>query len=432
MELVTFIVLLMRSSADRAFDAMRIEVAGMEMTAGAILNLVVLGLAALMILMRSGSILSRPGSAFPFRVWLPFLLVAAASIVWSSNRAGGIRALFVLLTYASFFAMPFLVRTDFRHSAHLLKAIIYSSVVPVAVGVLEPVFFLDPSGRVRSTFLHPNAFAFYLVVVLGVIFFLLSSSAVQFTPTVRKLMIPYSGLLVGLLIMTQTRAAWAGAFLIFMTYAVFVNRRYLLVFALLPLLIFIPAVGDRLADLERGTAYTGAMASKADEINSFAWRELMWESAFADVADTPLFGKGLASFAPNSLKFFPLADAEKTDSKGIGAHSAYVQAFYETGAVGIVCYFMIYVSLFSRILRHFKDDPRGSIMLTSVIGAYMLANFSDNVFDYGSLNWYFWGFLGVVFAKWAQQRSESSVSSSPLLSRYDVSGLKAPVRGLHG
>ena len=71
-------------------------------------------------------------------------------------------------------------------------------------------------------------------------------------------------------------------------------------------------------------------------------------------------------------------------------------------------------------------------MLTSVIGAYMLANFSDNVFDYGSLNWYFWGFLGVVFAKWAQQRSESSVSSSPLLSRYDVSGLKAPVRGLHG
>ena len=61
----------------------------------------------------------------------------------------------------------------------------------------------------------------------------------------------------GLIIMTQTRAAWVGTFVILATYALFINRRYLIVFPLLPLLIFIPAVGDRLADLERGTAYTG-------------------------------------------------------------------------------------------------------------------------------------------------------------------------------
>ena len=55
MELLTSIVLVMRPSVDSLFNAMRFEVAGMEMTAGMFLNLAVLGLAALMILNRSGS-----------------------------------------------------------------------------------------------------------------------------------------------------------------------------------------------------------------------------------------------------------------------------------------------------------------------------------------------------------------------------------------
>jgi O-antigen ligase len=230
-------------------------------------------------------------------------------------------------------------------------------------------------------------------------------------------MISYSGLLVGLIIMTQTRAAWVGTFLIVATYAACINRRYLFVVLLLPLLIFVPSVSHRLADLERGTAYTGAIGSRADELNSFAWRQLMWKSAFIDVAETPFFGKGLASFAPNSLKFFPAAGTSKSDQRGLGAHSAFVQAFYETGAVGFVCYFVIFITLFFRILRHFKDDPRGAIMLASTILAYMMANFSDNMFDYGTANLYFWGFVGIVFAKWAQQRNwaqqQSVFSFSP-------------------
>src|SRR5690242_18905553 len=393
MEFLTFILFLLRSSADPLFQSVPIRVAGMEMTAGALLNLAILALAGLMILARPAA------SAFPFRVWLPFLLVAGVSVAWAPEKGGAIRAFLVLLTYASLFALPFLVRANFRHSANLLKAIIYSSIVPVTVGLLELAFFLDPSARVKSVFAHPNVFAFYLMVVLGVIYFLLSSSAVQFTPFVRRLMIPYSWVLVGLIVMTQTRSAWVGAFAILTTYAIFINRRYLIVFPLLPLLVFVPAVSHRLADLDRGTEYTGAMNSRADAINSFAWRKLMWESALKDAASTPLFGKGLASFAPNSLKFFPVADA-KTYQKGIGAHSAYVQAFYETGAVVFICYFMICVALFFRILRHFKSDPRGAIMLSSTILAYMLANFSDNMFDYGPPNLYFWGFVGIVFAKW--------------------------------
>ena len=410
MDFLTFFVFVVRSSTDRLFDAVRIHVAGMEMTPGALLNLAVLGLAVLMISTRSGSNLTRPVSAFPFRAWLPFLLVAAVSLAWSPDKAAGVRALLVLLTYASFFAIPFFVRETFRCSAQLLKAIVYSSIVPVAAGMVELVFFRDPGGRIQSTFVHPNGFAFYLMVVLGLICFLLSSSTVRFTPTVRRLMVPYSAVLLGLLIMTQTRAAWAGTFLIIATYAIFINRRYLVVFLMLPLLIFVPAVGDRLADLGHGTAYTGAMGSRADKLNSFAWRTLLWESAIKDAADAPVLGKGLASFAPNSLKFFPLADTKKSYYRGgLGAHNAYVHIFYEMGAVGLLCYLAIYIGVFLRILRYFTTDPRGSIVLASTVLAYMTVNYSDNILDYGSVNMYFWGFVGIVFAKWAEQRSRYSI-----------------------
>ena len=77
----------------------------------------------------------------------------------------------------------------------------------------------------------------------------------------------------------------------------------------------------------------------------------MWESALADVADTAVFGKGLASFVANSRIFFPLPESTSQTyyrGEGFPAHNVYVQVFYETGAVGLFCYLMIYMNLFLR------------------------------------------------------------------------------------
>jgi putative inorganic carbon (hco3(-)) transporter len=396
---------------DNIFGAIPIQVGGLTMTAGAILNLVLLGVAGFMTLLRAGS-------NFPFKIWLPFLFVAALSVAWASDKGLAIRMLLVLVTYAGLFAVPFYMRKKFRRDGWLIKAIIYSSVLPAAVGLLEFLFFLDPSGRVKSTFDHPNVFAYYLTVIVGLIYFLLSSSTMQFKPSIRKWMIPYSGLLVGLIVLTQTRAAWVGVLLILGTFALFRDRRYLLLLLLLPTLLFVPAVSDRLADLGRGTEFKGDIKSEDDAVNSFAWRKLMWQSALEDAADTPLFGKGLASFGSNALRFFPLADLKDGYSeKGIGAHSAYVQAGYETGLVGLACYLSIYFRLIFRARRYFRRDPGGSLMLISIILCYMSECFSDNIFEYGSLNLYFWGLLGIVFAKWELESAETRAVASRLVNR---------------
>jgi len=411
MELIVFIIFLTRASTDTIFEAFPIEVGGLNVTAGAILNLVVLGLAGAMTLLRTGS-------TFPFKVWFPFLFVATLSVAWSPDKSLAIRALVGLFTYVSLFVIPFFMRKKFRDNVWLLKAMIYSSIVPATVGVLEYLFFLDNSGRVKSTFSHPNVFAFYLTVIIGLIFFLLSSSTMQFKPIVRKMIIPYSGLLLGLIVLTQTRSAWAGVLLILAAFAFFRDRRYLLLLVLLPLLLLVPAVSDRLDDLGHGTEFKGEIKSEADSVNSFAWRTLMWQSAMEDAADTPLFGKGLASFGLNALRFFPLADIKGGYSdKGIGAHSAYVQAGYETGLVGLACYLAVYFRVISRALRYFRRDPGGALMLISIILCYMSECFSDNIFEYGSLNQYFWGLLGVVFAKWELESAEASAAPSRSVSQ---------------
>jgi putative inorganic carbon (HCO3(-)) transporter len=404
MELIVFIIFLTRSSTDAIFEALPIQVGGMALSAGAILNLVVLGLGIMTLL--------KTGSSFPFKVWLPFLIVATLSVAWSPDKGFAIRMLLVLFTYASLFAIPFYMRKKFRRNGWLLKAVIYSSIPPATVGVLEYLFFFK-YGRVFSTFDHPNVFAFYLSVIVGVIFFLLSSSTVQFKPFIRKMMIPYTGLLLALIVLTQTRSAWFGVLLILAAFALFRDRRYLLLLLLLPMLLLVPAVSDRLDDLGHGTEFKGEIQSEADAVNSFAWRTLMWQSALEDGADTPFFGKGLASFGPNALRFFPLADLKSGYSaKGIGAHSAYVQTGYETGLVGLACYLSIFFRLISRALRYFHRDPGGTLMLISIIFCYMSESFSDNMFEYGSVNLYFWGLLGIVFAKWELESAEAGAAAS--------------------
>jgi O-antigen ligase len=297
--------------------------------------------------------------------------------------------------------MPFFLGAESRARATLLKALVYSSIIPCAVGALEYPLFLDATGRVKSTFLHPNVFAFYLVVVAGVICFLLESETVQFRSGVRKLIVLYLGIIVGLIVLTQTRAAWFGIALVLTVYAFLVNRRFLFVYLLAPLLIFVPAVSDRLSDLGQGTEYRGEFRSEADAVNSWTWRKVMWQSAIDDSSDTFVFGKGLASFGPNSLVFFPIVDRNhQYSSKGVGAHNVYVQIFYETGIVGLLCYLGIFINLLVRTAGARAYDPRGAAMTMAVIVAYALESASDNMFEYGALNLYFWGFMGFVMSDW--------------------------------
>jgi putative inorganic carbon (hco3(-)) transporter len=411
MDLILFCIFGLRASADSVFERLPIHVGSMNMTAGALLNLLVLAMAGVLIL-------ARYRASFPLKVWIPYLTVASFSVLWAQDRSAAVRTLLVLFTYAGLFAVPFYLQAKRRDSLWLLKAIVYSSFLPVCYGAVQLVFFLPDDGRLTSTFLHANILGCYLNIIIGIICFLLTARSVDLAPRSRKLLLLYLIPIVALILLTQARVAWAGTMFVLVTFAFLVDRRFLLLLVFVPLLALIPAVSDRITDLDRGTVATADLGP--DGINSYAWRKLMWESALKDAANTPVLGKGLASFGPNALRFFPLADGGYKG--GIGAHSAYIETIYELGYVGLFCYLFLFAGLIWITVRNMRRDRKGAIVILAIIGAYMLQNYSDNILEYGSLNIYFWGTIGTVFAKWSRQSSLSRRTAGVIQPRMHAAG----------
>ena len=151
-----------------------------------------------------------------FMVWVPLMIIMAVSILYTPYATQAIRGLLVNITYMAMFLVPFHFIKSKEHYVECLKIIVYSSFIPL-LGVLYdfafPATSTDGNGfRLYSTFPHPNIFAFYLVTVVSVCFFVVKSNIFIFERKFRQ--ICWCVLLISLLCIlgTKTRAAWAPAF----------------------------------------------------------------------------------------------------------------------------------------------------------------------------------------------------------------------------
>jgi O-antigen ligase len=202
-----------------------------------------------------------------------------------------------------------------------------------------------------------------------------------------------------LLLLTKTRSAWAACFMIFAVYGALFERRYLLYLILLPALaLLIPSVRDRLLDLGSGNEYV-----QYAKLNSFAWRLLLWKSSMEWMSTAhSMAGYGLNSFKHYSPIFFPLAG-----TTNFGAHNTYIQWFFETGVVGVICAVWLHLRLFFTLKMGIPQGRLRSMIAIVMVIAYLFFAFSDNMLDYLSFNWYFWFFLGAACAIAVMDQNEA-------------------------
>jgi O-antigen ligase len=148
---------------------------------------------------------------------------------------------------------------------------------------------------------------------------------------------------------------------------------------------FIPGVADRLGDLGKGNEVTTYA-----QLNSFAWRVYLWESALNSMRPLQyLIGNGLLAFRESSQEFFPLAGRVKW-----GAHSVFVQLIYEMGALGVASYLLVYLGVLRQLTRMLKIDKLGAFFLMVIVVNYLICAISDNMLDYLAFNWYMWFAVG--------------------------------------
>jgi O-antigen ligase len=384
------LIVLVRPSCDPLFGAAKYVLGG-EAGPGAAVNALVIGLGLWYLIQKPALV-----GAATLPMWAGFLVVASTSAILSPEPAAAARHVVWLASYLAAFSLPFALIRSPDWAVRCLTAAMYSSFIPVAYAFIELAFGLadaEAGGRLQSTFGHPNIFAFYLVGVLALGMFMLKSSRISLPLNVRPLLVLYLPVLIILIVLTQTRSAWIACAIIVTVVAGLVDRRYLGLLLLLPLILLIPGFEERILD---ASSYDGDFRHS---LNSYAWRQLLWEKALEWMAANPSLwlGNGLSSFVHHVPAFFPYVH-EANDEAGVGPHSVFLQIYFEMGILGVLTFGWLFLSLFWKLKDGYRSDPRGTLIMSALAASYLVECYSDNMIDYLVYQWFFWFIMGTVCA----------------------------------
>ena len=387
---VVFAMLLTRASSDPVFNLLGGDDGSMGV--GAILNMLAISIAFMLLaqwpLTASFSVIG---------IWGPFLLIAFASTLYAPDFFAAVRLALVFLSYWSFFIIPFFIWRSPDDVTRFVMLVIGSSAIPSLYAFVDIARGLSDMAefRLQSTFSHPNIYAFYLVLLLGLSLYVRSSRIIRVTPQVRFWVTLYIPFLTFLLMLTKTRSAWVTCVLIFLVYAFRIDRKFLAGFLLIPVLVAAdPSVIDRLTDVTEATEIDSfTQLNESTRLNSYEWRKALWESAIPEIIEKPLLGHGLESFKSSTPSFFPLIGPE-----GIDGHNFYLQTGFEMGLLGVFALVWLLGSVARQILKGRRYDPPGVLIMLCILMGYALECYSDNMHFYLSFNWYFWFVMGTICA----------------------------------
>ena len=378
-------VLLVRSSCDPFFNLIKSALGG-EMGPGAAVNALVISL-ALLFLLESPVLI---GSAV-VPMWAGFLTTALVSTIGAPESMKALKIFLSLLSYAAVFALPFGLIRSREWALRCLTIVMCSSIIPIVYAFVELASGSTSADgiRVKSTFTHPNIFAFYLVILFALILFMLRSRLASLPPRVRLWLVLYLPIIIILLLLTGARAPWIAAAILLIVYASSIDKRYLLCLPLVPFISFIPGVEERISDLQTGNVDYGYAP-----LNSWAWRKLHWQTALdwlmANPSPSLVLGYGLGSFEYYQPEFSP--------RPVFGAHNVFLQIFFEMGILGLLAFLWLFVSLFTKLKKGYSFDKAGSTIMMAFAASFLINSYSDNTLDYLVFEWYFWFIMGVVCA----------------------------------
>lgn len=315
-----------------------------------------------------------------------------------TSAQAGVR---VLASALSFVVIEQLLAQRPRLIRGLLVAAALSLVVPalVAVGQLataEDLYDFSTVSRVEGSFVHPNSFAAYLVI-LAVTAFAVGQAS---TRVVRQCALVVGVVASVLLLFTYARGAWV-ALVLGLGYLLVKRRRTLvlvLVAVAAALVLLVPSVGSRLADLNSSPAPAEIGDGTA---NSFEWRLRYWEEITPLARDNPITGIGLDQVPTRTA-----AMAEP--------HSVFVQSFVETGLLGFIALVGVVVALWRDLAAARRRAAEGfdrwmTLGATAVAAGMLVQMFTENLLTQVAIHLYLW--IPIAYATSLLRRTSSATDA---------------------
>jgi putative inorganic carbon (hco3(-)) transporter len=264
----------------------------------------------------------------------------------------------------------------------LLIATFASFIVPAIVGYAQlrgskpaQTYNAVNVGRVESTFVHPNAFASYLVIIIV----LAVALTPYFTGRWRRSLVVISMAASPLLLFTYARGAWVALYVALLIIGL-AQSKWLVIGLLAGALLVVftvPSVSARLGDLSKTKSTTAGV----NDPNSLSWRIGYW-------------GHVLPLAKPNPITGIGFDMVQHTTPEKLPPHNDFVQAYVETGVIGLAAFLALLVAIWADLRaaarRRRIGFGRGMTLAAAAIGVTLFMQlFSENLLGQPVILWYF-------------------------------------------
>jgi O-antigen ligase len=311
----------------------------------------------------------------------------------SLDRIAGVRSLIQYVQYFLIYLLGTNILNTKKKNMMMIIAILASTPAPLFIGLWQAIHItgnLETFGfnRIYSTAMHPNIYAYYLMIML---IFVITICFYVESFTKKLVLFLFLIPLLASLILTYSRGAWLGFSFGIGVFILMLIRR-LPPRTALPLLVMTFIMG--------GTVYffIQEIMQRLFEITvpgmgTFGWRMEIWRIYFQEFLKCPFWGYGLGS---SSVK------AGEKFGYYIAVHNNYLKFLLETGIFGLIAYIALIFALLKISLRSYIDNPgtKKAIIasgLVALICSFSLSQFGE-VIEQDIIFTYFWSFLTVGYS----------------------------------
>ena len=275
-----------------------------------------------------------------------------------------------------------------------LAAMFASLLIPVVVGVWQIFHKTQATGtngenlsRIHGTFVHPNVFAVYLVVLVLL--------AVGLYPHVslswRRAIILVAVVSGPLIVLTYARGAWVGLCigLFFLGFTQSPRLVVTLLIGIIVVVVAVPSVASRLSDLDRGKskpigtrgASVSSRVTAKVEPDSLTWRVDYWGRVIPLLGENPVTGIGFEMVRETTPEHEP-------------PHDVFIQTLVEGGIAAFVAFLALLTVLALDLRNAWRRARRGfqfGMTVATIAAALglLVELLTENLLAEVALLWYF-------------------------------------------
>jgi len=336
-----------------------------------------------------------------FGVWLLILVLS----VFISISNFGIKGFMALREWVRLFTifMIFLLSYNIvgkENKEKFTTMLFLSLLAPLLVGFYQLFTHTGPViggiRRINATFAHPNQFAFYLVLFIGLSCWKMETTGSKFWFFLILLQI------VCLLGTFSFSGFVMGSILLYFLFLKGKPKIKFIISSLVILCILLLTSSEqfkiRLERLQKLDIYRIIEEKKTiPGAGSLAWRIVNWYTLISVWKEKPILGYGL-----NTSSFInPLKASRRV---GYAPHNDFLRYLVETGIIGFISYVIFVFFVAFQIWREYKLSSdwklkRLIFVLFVVFISWQIGSFGGNIITATAFQYYFWAYLGVAL-KW--------------------------------